>query len=336
MHGDLRCRAADMKRIRKILAIADPSQGGDVEAQRAVRRAFGLAEQMNAELQLLSVCDYSEYVSSCRSLDAAGLENGRREYSARKRAWLQQIASTLVTPSVPLSTEVVWDRPRHEAITRQVLRYEPDLVIKDTHHHSVIKRALFTNTDWHLIRECPAPLLLVRSDAWPSREKILAAVDPLHEDDKPAALDFKIIDTASNLAHAIGGELHALHVFEPMQALVTLDESYVPSDWPMDEINRKLRSEHADALRLLVAGLNLPSERVHLREGAARYLLCDVARELDATLVVMGAIARSGLRRLFVGCTAEQVLEFLPCDVLIVKPDGFVCPVECSEQGSPS
>jgi nucleotide-binding universal stress UspA family protein len=37
----------------------------------------------------------------------------------------------------------------------------------------------------------------------------------------------------------------------------------------------------------------------------------------------MGAIARSGLKRIFIGSTAEDVLERLPCDALIVKPPNF-------------
>jgi universal stress protein E len=45
---------------------------------------------------------------------------------------------------------------------------------------------------------------------------------------------------------------------------------------------------------------------------------------LRADVVVMGAISRSALERLFVGSTAEAVLDKLHCDVLIVKPAEFV------------
>jgi universal stress protein E len=321
-----------MKSIERILVVADPTKGSDVQAQRAVKRGFALAQRTKAELQIFVVCDYNDYVKGARSPDPAGLEAARRDYSARNHAWLQEVVSALATPSVRVRMEIAWDRPRHEGITRQVLRYKPDLVIKDTHHHPAIARALFTNTDWHLIRECPAPLMLVRTEAWPSTEKILAAVDPLHERDKIAALDRKIVDTAAHLAQAIRGELHVLHVFEPMIAAVTGGDEYLPYVIPLDEISRKLRSQHWHAMQSLVAGMNVPRPRLHLRSGFVRDELCDMARELDAGLIVMGAIARSGLKRLFLGSTAEDVLEWLPCDVLIVKPDGFECPVELFEQ----
>jgi universal stress protein E len=45
--------------------------------------------------------------------------------------------------------------------------------------------------------------------------------------------------------------------------------------------------------------------------------------QLRADLVIMGAVSRSGLKGLFLGNTAEDVLDRLHCDLLIVKPDGF-------------
>jgi len=37
----------------------------------------------------------------------------------------------------------------------------------------------------------------------------------------------------------------------------------------------------------------------------------------------MGALARSGLKRLLIGNTAERVLDHLPCDLLVIKPRGL-------------
>ena len=37
----------------------------------------------------------------------------------------------------------------------------------------------------------------------------------------------------------------------------------------------------------------------------------------------MGAVSRSGLQRIFIGSTAERVLDRLPCDLIVVKRPGF-------------
>jgi len=62
---------------------------------------------------------------------------------------------------------------------------------------------------------------------------------------------------------------------------------------------------------------------VHLEVGGPAAVLPRAAGELRADIVAMGAISRSGLKRIFIGSTAEDVLERLPCDALIVKPPDF-------------
>ena len=47
----------------------------------------------------------------------------------------------------------------------------------------------------------------------------------------------------------------------------------------------------------------------------------------------MGAISRSGMKGVFIGNTAERVLNGLKCDVLVVKPRGFKCQVQCETRG---
>jgi universal stress protein E len=49
--------------------------------------------------------------------------------------------------------------------------------------------------------------------------------------------------------------------------------------------------------------------------------------ETRSAIVVMGAISRSGLKRLLIGNTAERILDALRCDVLVVKPARFRSPV---------
>jgi universal stress protein E len=46
-----------------------------------------------------------------------------------------------------------------------------------------------------------------------------------------------------------------------------------------------------------------------------------VARDRKADLVVMGAVARWSRQREVIGSTAEKVLDHLPCDILIIRPD---------------
>jgi universal stress protein E len=47
------------------------------------------------------------------------------------------------------------------------------------------------------------------------------------------------------------------------------------------------------------------------------------ARKSHSAIVVMGAVSRSGLKSLFIGNTAENILDELSCEILVVKPAKF-------------
>ena len=55
---------------------------------------------------------------------------------------------------------------------------------------------------------------------------------------------------------------------------------------------------------------------------------------LDCSLVVMGAIPRSGFKRLLIGNTAERVLDRLSCDVLVIKPGHLVKRISQKRRGA--
>jgi universal stress protein E len=84
-----------------------------------------------------------------------------------------------------------------------------------------------------------------------------------------------------------------------------------------------MRVRHAEAVHKLTDAHAIRRDRVHVEEGTTRQLIVALTEKLHADVVVMGAVSRRGLKRLFLGNTAEEVLDKLPCDLLIVKPVGF-------------
>ena len=78
-----------------------------------------------------------------------------------------------------------------------------------------------------------------------------------------------------------------------------------------------------EAVEKLCKTYGVPADRTHIHQGGTRQLLLTLTEQLRADAVVMGAISRSGLKGLFLGNTAEDVLDRLHCDLIIVKPEGF-------------
>jgi nucleotide-binding universal stress UspA family protein len=67
--------------------------------------------------------------------------------------------------------------------------------------------------------------------------------------------------------------------------------------------------------------------RIHLLRGEAKKEIPALVRDLNADLVVMGTVARTGISGFIIGNTAEAILDQMQCSVLAIKPPGFVSPV---------
>jgi len=310
-----------MKRLDRILAVLDPT----TEAQPALAKAATLARRSGATLELF-ICDFEPSLSGQPFFDTDKLRHLREEFIAERLEYLEDTAEDLRVEGIAVETHVHWDNPTYRGIVRRVEESSPDLVVKDTHYHTVLRRTLFTNTDWSLIRTCPAPLLLAKPGEWPDTPRILAALDPGHVGDKPAALDHDILEWSELVAARMGGQVHAVHAFFPaalLAATATLAGMPLASGLTSAEIVEAERKRIAGRLAGIVETHRLPAQRVHLEQGAAAEILPRLAEQLNAALVVMGAVSRSRLQEVFLGSTAERVLDRIGCDVLVVKPADF-------------
>jgi universal stress protein E len=307
-----------MAKSKRIMVVVDPM----AESHPAIARAAWLAKKAGASLHL-SVCDCIQYTAGEKMFfDINTLEATRKDLLERQEGRLEELAKPLRSDGLNVSVEAHWDHPLHEGILHQIEANQPDLVVKDTHYHSAIKRSVFSNTDWNLMRQCPVPLLLVKPTELGDPVSIVAAVDPSHEHDKPARLDHAILDAAENLRSVTDGELHVIHAFDPAGRYVMSAGSMgMAPPIPIEELVGSLRTQHTDAMdRLMDDYSSVPSENIHLLEGEPRELLVSQAQALHADIVVIGAVARGALKRFVMGSTAEQVLDRIPCDLLIIKP----------------
>ena len=304
-----------MKQLRNILVIVDPT----ASMQPALDKAALLALKFKARLELF-ICDFRAGLD----IDTADAEGARKILLEHRLEHLNTRAKPLRDAGLEVNVDAVFHNPLHEGLLRKIAQSHADLVVKDTHYHNLVRRTLITNTDWHLIRSAAAPLLLVKPARWAESLRVLAAVDPGHLADKPAALDHAICDWSTTLSRSFKGETHVAHAYFPvsiaMSAAVTGMPMAVGNEDKLIDAERLAKQQ---ALIALTEPYGIKNDQLHLLMGTAAELLPDQAERYRADVMVMGAIARGRVERLFIGSTAERILDKLPCDVLIVKPLDF-------------
>jgi len=119
---------------------------------------------------------------------------------------------------------------------------------------------------------------------------------------------------SARMAVRLGIGLHVVRAWALSSAPrpATATGGYVP---PMTDFEQAVREE----LEAEVAALGLPSEcsvTAHVLHGAATKRLLQAAE--NAELLVVGSRGEGGFRGLRFGSTADQVVRYAPCPVVVV------------------
>jgi universal stress protein E len=308
------------RKIRRILvAIRDvdrvpPSQ---------LRKAATIARATGARVELFHANGEPLIPESLRRSEGIGVFGRNIELVAEKSLRrLARLRDSRIFAGLKVESRMVRDYPPHEAVVRRVLAVGADLVVAASQRHHLAGRLFLLNTDWELIRYCPCPILFVKSRGDYRKPTVLTGVDPFHYNAKPANLDRHLLRSAAALTRVLRGELHVCHAYLPlaMSLITALEQAPL---WLPPEAEDANTARVARAFNHLAENAGLPRRRRHLSMGDVPTVLLATARQIGANVVVMGAVSRSGLKRLFIGSTAERVLDELRCDVLIIKPQGF-------------
>ncbi len=319
-----------MKRFNNILCVVARGAG----RKPALERAVTLAENNQARLTVVGV---SERVTAGIGMPAGGPVSA--DLQAAIVSEHEQELESLLEPyrqRLDVQAKVLVGTPFLEII-REVLRNGRDLVIKTIEPRDWQDR-LFGSNDMHLLRKCPCPVWIMLPGEASNYRCILAAVDfdPMQEADEANDGNRLILELASSLALSDFAELHVVHAWEPvMENLMRVFSSDLSEEQIAANVARERRERLARLERLTgrlrdwlgAEAYEYLSPRLHLRQGNPRKEIPALARQIEADLVVMGTVARTGIPGFIVGNTAETILNQIDCAVLAIKPPGFITPV---------
>jgi len=131
----------------------------------------------------------------------------------------------------------------------------------------------------------------------------------------------KTIGYATQLAAFTGARIKILHVFQiPDYPAAFYQGLYIEHEQVKIHVDTASREANAQ-LGLLaeeIRGKGLEAQ-ARLRLGNPYEEIVAEAKEMGADLIVIGSHGYRGLERLLLGSTAERVVQYSPCAVLIVK-----------------
>lgn len=111
-----------------------------------------------------------------------------------------------------------------------------------------------------------------------------------------------------------------LNVASPVDPSLVTGTGFAGGVMTFDEKNDLVEAQRLAAQSTLddsAAALGLTDVEMLVRFGDAGHVICQVAEELPASVVVLGTHGRSGLRRAVMGSTSDHVVRHAACPVLV-------------------
>ncbi len=303
-----------------ILVVIDPTH----IKQHALEQAAVLAEKLDKKLELF-ISTHDDSLKHYREiLGEEVLETSRTLTLDKLSGALQGMAEPYRFKKLEVAYDVSWDWPLYEGIIRKALQTKPFMIVKDTHYHSKLSRAMLRNTDWSLIKNCPFPILFDKQIEKKQSPLIISSINPINEAEEQ--IDKDILKLGQTLASALDGVHKVFHCYKPVTAgFVGLGDGRYGSS--LQEQNQEIEKMHKNRIESLAVEMGMDSTNIIFEQGDAKTLLPQIVDDLKADLVLMGSQTKSGIKQAFVGSTAEAVLDEIGCNVLVLKPDSFTTSV---------
>ena len=251
------------------------------EQQPAFERGLDSARDTRANLHLYACCNEAS--------GSTDMEHARATVQPR----LDVLAERARSEGFEVKCELEWasDWARQAAIA--AARCGASMIFKNSVDHNPVQRELRPTSDWTLLRMAPCPVLIVKNfQDWQHR-RVLAAIKPAATEAAHIKLNHQITSLAGQLAANYGSEAHFVTAFHDLN--------------------------HAPDAQKIADDCGVQRERVHLGKGKAADVIRDVAAQLEVDLVIVGTVARDGIKGRVVGNTCERLLDQTHSDLLVLN-----------------
>jgi universal stress protein E len=258
-----------VEKLSRILAVVDKVEDGAVLLEKAV----ALARRFGAQIELLLH----------ESLHAQAFAT---------------LCSTLHYDEVTLSSVYRGAEPLHEMVLRHALATPPDLIMKAPSGRHPLKRWTFGESDYALANESPAPLMLVRQQAWGRPVRFAAALDVA--DDASA-------ETARSVLHTAG--------FMALGCRALIDVLYSERE----RVDERVRLARAVKLAQLVREFHVGCEHIRMMDGTPESTLAPMVAARHYDVLVLGAQSHQPARKTLFGGVTSGLVDATDGDVVLVK-----------------
>jgi len=287
-------------------------------AKQSLNHALFLAEQFEAELHMLHAVVLHEddpRAPERRFPEPSDILQHLFEIADSE---LAQIIEANQAKTFTLKEAKVKGFSAGQVILEYAAKHDIDLIVMGTHGRRGPARMFLGSVTEEVLRQAICPVLTLRSQEHPpagaAMEKILVPID--FSEHSQAALSY-----AREIAALYGSQLQLLHAIEePVYPYFYAPAGGFSVAHRLDELRDKT-NEALDKLLSETKGSDVQYEKFVVT-GRPAIEITRFAKEQGSDMIVIATHGLTGLERLLVGSTAEQVVRLADCPVFSVKSFG--------------
>ncbi|WP_417763483.1 universal stress protein [Shewanella sp.] len=279
------------------LFIIEPQEAAQIDV---IAKGVELAKQLALAPEVFAYC--YEYIPDNPVL----FGDAPQQIVKHKRQELTAQLSAHDMADVPVNA--VWHKHMCEHAAEHSAANDFSMVVKGIYASNNL-----CPSDWHLLRMSKVPVMLLTEQPLQRGNTVLMALDLDTIKPEKLALNQKVRQYAAHLAEISGATLHLAFIVRVprlIRDLAVLDSHKLVKD---------AYQRHQAALD----DIGLPKEQVHFVCGEPALCIYQLSCSLKSQYVVLGANQHQGIAGLVLGNTAEQILQRIRSDVLVI-PKGAV------------
>ncbi len=203
--------------------------------------------------------------------------------------WLKDnIRTPLQALNLDYSIAFIWSQHWDDAILKINQQHQATLTIVP--HYSNLPGNFLNDEKWKLLRKATNPVLISSDQDHNNTNTMLCTLKM--QDQNYAERNQRVVETAENLSALFNLETHAVNAYSDSL------------DYP-DRVH-------------IANNTGIENENIHVKIGEPQEVICDVANEIDANLVLIASQQRKGLSGVLRGNTIERIVEKMDRSILMI------------------
>lgn len=279
-----------------------------------IDKAIHIAQNLGCRLTIVDSIRDLSWLSRMSLPDPAGVTE---LIEKEKQADMQKVVERFQQAGVEATGEILHGKTS-VAILEFCAAGQVDLIIRVTKGVHSKEQGRLGRTSTQLLRHSKCAIWLIHQQTKPVSENVIACIDTETEGTEDFELADLILETAEFIHRTGKGTLSLVHAWElwnkKMVKSRISEEEY--EQWKLD-----CRQAESDRFNTFLERHNrsVDDDDAFLLEGDPSDSIPEFASNVNADVVVMGTVGRSGFTGFLIGNTAERIFERVDCDVLALK-----------------